>query len=109
MLFRSGQVAQFARDGAAHAIQIKMPDNGNLVNTIDAVRACQDCGVGDYLGGSVNESDITARVSVHVGLALGVWRMLAKPGKGLDEGLMIMTNELARTCAQLNIPGPSIS
>ena len=104
-----GQVAQFARDGAAHAIQIKMPDNGNLVNTIDAVRACQDCGVGDYLGGSVNESDITARVSVHVGLALGVWRMLAKPGKGLDEGLMIMTNELARTCAQLNIPGPSIS
>ncbi len=101
-----GRVAEFAADQAAHAIQIKMPDNGNLLSTIEAVQACQRHGVLDYLGGSVNETDISARVSTHVGLALGVWRMLAKPGKGLDEGLMIMTNELARTCACLGIPGP---
>ncbi|HEX2825899.1 MAG TPA: methylaspartate ammonia-lyase [Burkholderiales bacterium] len=101
-----GQVAEFASDRAAHSIQIKMPDNGNLLNTIDAVRACKRHDVLPYLGGSCNETDLSARVSVHVALALGVWRMLAKPGKGIDEGLMIMTNELARTCGRLGIAGP---
>ena len=101
-----GSVAQFAGDGAAHAIQIKMPDNGNLLNSIEAVLACKRHDVLAYLGGSCNETDVSTRASVHVGLALGVWRMLAKPGKGVDEGLMIMTNEMARTCSRLGIAGP---
>jgi len=104
-----GSVAKFAGDHAAHAVQIKMPDNGNLLNSISAIRSCQENDVLAYLGGSVNETDTSARVSVHVGLAFKVWRMLAKPGKGLDEGLMIMTNELARTCGQLGITGPDFS
>jgi methylaspartate ammonia-lyase len=101
-----GQVAQFAADHGAHAIQIKMPDNGNLLNTIDALRACERHGVLTYLGGSVNETDVSARVTAHLGLAFGAWRMLSKPGKGLDEGFMVMTNELARTCSRLGIAGP---
>jgi methylaspartate ammonia-lyase len=96
-----GQVAQFAADRAAHAIQVKMPDNGNLLNTIRAVRSCQEHGVLAYLGGSVNETDVSARVSVHLGLALDVWRVLVKPAKGHDEGLMIKTNEVARTLAAI--------
>jgi len=92
-----GQVESFARARAAHAIQIKMPDNGSLLNSIQALQACQRHGALAYLGGSCNETDISSRASVHVGLAFGAWRMLTKPGLGFDEGLMIMTNEVNRT------------
>jgi methylaspartate ammonia-lyase len=95
-----GQVAKFAAARAAHAIQIKMPDNGSLLATIDAIQACQKHGVLAYLGGTCNETDISSRASVHVGLAFGAWRMLTKPGLGFDEGLMIMTNEVSRTLNQ---------
>lgn len=46
-----------------------MPDNGNMLHTIRAVRSCQQNDVLAYLGGSVNETDVPARVSVHLGLA----------------------------------------
>jgi len=92
-----GQVEAFAAAGAAHAIQIKMPDNGSLLESIRALQACQRHGTLAYLGGSCNETDISSRASVHVGLAFGAWRMLTKPGLGFDEGLMIMTNEVSRT------------
>ena len=98
-----GQVARFAAEQAAHAIQIKMPDNGSITNAVDAIQACHEHGVLAYLGGSCNETDLSARVTVHVGLAFGAWRMLTKPGLGFDEGLMVMTNELSRTLAQLGL------
>jgi methylaspartate ammonia-lyase len=34
---------------------------------------------------------------VHVALATGADQLLAKPGMGVDEGLSIVTNEMART------------
>lgn len=92
-----GNVRAFAASGAAHAVQIKMPDNGSLLTTIDAIEGCQEHGTLAYLGGSCNETDISSRASIHVGLAFGAWRMLTKPGLGFDEGLMIMTNEVSRT------------
>lgn len=92
-----GNVRAFAESRAAHAVQIKMPDNGSLLTTIDAIQGCQEHGTLAYLGGSCNETDISSRASIHVGLAFGAWRMLTKPGLGFDEGLMIMTNEISRT------------
>ncbi|AWP76834.1 methylaspartate ammonia-lyase [Bordetella bronchiseptica] len=95
-----GNVRAFAASGAAHAVQIKMPDNGSLLTTIDAIQGCQEHGTLAYLGGSCNETDISSRASIHVGLAFGAWRMLTKPGLGFDEGLMIMTNEISRTLSK---------
>jgi methylaspartate ammonia-lyase len=92
-----GQVARFAAAKAAHAVQIKMPDNGSLLTTIDAMQECQRNDVLAYLGGSCNETDISARATVHVGLAFGAWRMFTKPGMGFDEGLMVLKNEMSRT------------
>ncbi|ANN79195.1 methylaspartate ammonia-lyase [Bordetella flabilis] len=92
-----GKVAQFAQARAAHAIQIKMPDNGSLLTTIEAVQACKQNDVLAYLGGSCNETDISARATVHVGLAFGAWRLFTKPGMGFDEGLMVLKNEMSRT------------
>lgn len=96
-----GEMLRFAQAKAAHAFQIKSPDNGSLVNTIDAIQTCRQHGVLPYLGGSCNETDISVRASVHVGVAFGAWRMFTRPGLGFDEGLMVMTNETNRAMAQL--------
>jgi len=96
-----GEMERFAREKAAHSIQIKVPDNGSLVTTIEAIRICREFGVLPYLGGSCNETDISARATVHVGLAFGAWRLFTKPGMGFDEGLMVMGNELSRTLTRL--------
>lgn len=96
-----GEMLRFAQAKAAHAFQIKSPDNGSLVNTIEAIQTCRQHDVLPYLGGSCNETDISVRATVHVGVAFGAWRMFTRPGLGFDEGLMIMTNETNRTMAQL--------
>ncbi len=96
-----GEMERFAEAKAAHAIQIKVPDNGSLVTTIDAMRICREHGILPYLGGSCNETDISARATVHVGIAFGAWRLFTKPGMGFDEGLMVMTNEMSRTLARI--------
>lgn len=93
----------FLKAGVADSIQIKMPDNGSLKTTIWALQQCRETGTLPYLGGSNNETDISSRASVHVGVALGAWRMLSKPGMGFDEGVMVMTNELQRVKFELGI------
>jgi methylaspartate ammonia-lyase len=96
-----GEMARFAAAKAAHAIQIKVPDNGSLATTIEAMRTCRQHGILPYLGGSCNETDISARATVHVGIAFGAWRLFTKPGMGFDEGLMVMANEMSRTLERL--------
>ena len=51
------------------------------------------------LGGSANETDQSARICTHIGLACRPDFMLSKPGLGVDEALMIQRNEMARTLA----------
>ena len=94
-------IEAFADTGAADYLQIKMPDLGSLTNSVEAVLRCRRAGVGAYLGGSCNETDVSARLTVHVGLATGADYMLAKPGFGIDEALMVMRNEMLRTLALL--------
>jgi methylaspartate ammonia-lyase len=49
-----------------------------------------------YCGGTCNETDRSAQVSAHLAMACGAAQVLAKPGMGVDEGLMIVGNEMAR-------------
>jgi methylaspartate ammonia-lyase len=97
-------VEEFARAGAADYLQIKMPDLGSLARSVEAVLSCQQAGVGAYLGGSCNETDVSARLTVHVALATRADYMLVKPGFGIDEGLMLMRNEMLRTLKFLSGP-----
>jgi methylaspartate ammonia-lyase len=90
-------IRAFNRAGAADMIQIKTPDLGGLHNTVDAVLDCKRHGVLAHIGGSCCESDLSARACVHVALASGADQILAKPGMGVDEGLSIVVNEMART------------
>jgi methylaspartate ammonia-lyase len=92
-------IHRFAVAGAADLVQIKTPDLGALHHTVDAILDCRAHGVGAMLGGSCAETELSARATTHIGLATGVTQMLAKPGMGVDEGLMIVTNEMNRALA----------
>ena len=92
-------IRAFVDAQAADMIQIKMPDLGSVHNSIEAVLACKSGGVGAFLGGSCAETDLSARVSVHMALATRPDIIMAKPGMGVDEGVSLVQNEMARTLA----------
>ena len=54
---------------AGHIVQIKTPDLGGINNTIEAVLYCREKGMGAYLGGTCNETDISARICTHIAAA----------------------------------------
>jgi methylaspartate ammonia-lyase len=91
----------FADAAACDYVQIKTPDLGGINNSIEAVLYCRANGMGSSLGGTANETDHSARISTHIGLACKPDFMLSKPGLGVDEALMIQSNEMARTLAIL--------
>lgn len=94
-------IAAFLEARAAHMIQIKMPDLGGIPNSVDAVLRCREENLGAFLGGSCAETDLSARLSVHVALAARPDLLLIKPGMGLDEGYALIRNEMDRTLAGL--------
>lgn len=97
-------IEAFARARAAHLVQIKMPDVGSLADNVSAILVCKQSGVGAYLGGSCVETDLSARLSVHVAVATQADMMLAKPGMGVDEAVSIVGNEQSRLFAVLARP-----
>lgn len=95
-------IRMFADARAAHLVQIKMPDVGSMADSARAVLVCKENGVGAYVGGSCAETDLSARLSVHVAVATQADMMLAKPGMGVDEGFSIVANEQSRLLATLS-------
>ena len=89
----------FADKNAGDMLQIKTPDLGGINNIIESVLYCKKKGVGAYQGGTFNETDRSAQVCVHIAMATQPVQMLAKPGMGVDEGYMIVYNEMQRILA----------
>ncbi len=50
-------------------VQIKTPDLGSIHNAIEAVLYCHSHGVEAYLGGTCNETDVSARACLHIAQA----------------------------------------
>jgi methylaspartate ammonia-lyase len=96
-------IQAFIAAGAVDMIQIKMPDLGSVHNSVEAVLACKAGGIGAFLGGSCAETDLSARVAVHVALATQPDMIMAKPGMGVDEGVTLVRNEMARTLAWIGV------
>ena len=92
-------VVDFTDAACCDMVQIKTPDLGSIHNVVEAVRYCHDKGMGAYQGGTCNETDVSARVCVHLALAARPTRMLVKPGMGFDEGMNIVANEMSRSLA----------
>jgi methylaspartate ammonia-lyase len=92
-------IIYFADNKAGHMVQIKTPDLGGIQNTIEAVLYCKAKGIGAYQGGTCNETDISSKTCVHLAMATQPIQILAKPGMGVDEGYMIVYNEMQRILA----------
>ncbi|MDA8263052.1 MAG: methylaspartate ammonia-lyase [Actinomycetota bacterium] len=89
-------IQDFVAARAADVIHVKMPDLGGVGNTVEALLHVRSEGLSAYCGGTCNETDRSAQVSAHIAMATGAHQVLAKPGMGVDEGLMVVGNEMAR-------------
>lgn len=89
----------FTDEQAADMIQIKTPDLGGVNNIVESILYCKKHGVGAYCGGTCNETDRSAQVCTNIAIACGAKQCLAKPGMGVDEGFMIVYNEMNRVLA----------
>lgn len=89
----------FTDEKAADMIQIKTPDLGGVNNIVESILYCKKNGVGAYCGGTCNETDRSAQVCTNIAIACGADQCLAKPGMGVDEGFMIVYNEMNRVLA----------
>lgn len=95
-------ITSFVDAGAVDIVQVKTPDLGEVTKSIEAVQYCDGTDTAAYLGGSCAETDISARVSTHLAVATQPVQMLAKPGMGVDEGYLIVNNEMTRTLNRLS-------
>ena len=93
-------IIDFADQRAGHMLQIKTPDLGGVNNTIEAILYCNKKQIGSYCGGTCNETNISAEVTTNIAIACNANQCLAKPGMGMDEGFMIVKNEMNRVLAR---------
>ena len=92
-------IIAFSEKKAGHMAQIKTPDLGGINNAIEAVLYCKQHNMGAYLGGTCNETNRSAEVCANIAMATSPVQYLAKPGMGVDEGYMIVFNEMSRILA----------
>lgn len=95
-------VVFFADNNSGHMLQIKTPDLGGVNNIIEAILYCKKKNVGAYCGGTCNETNRSAEICTNIAMACGADQCLAKPGMGVDEGYMIVNNEMNRVVALVN-------
>ncbi len=86
---------------AVDMVQIKTPVLGGLNNSMAAVLLCREYGLKAISAAPATRPERSAQLCVHVALATQPYQMLAKPGMGVDEGFMIVKNEMVRAQALL--------
>ena len=92
-------IKDFTIGKAGHMVQIKTPDLGGINNSIEAVLFCKEHDMFAYIGGTCNETNRSAEVGAHIAMATSPVQYLGKPGMGVDEGYMIVYNEMSRILA----------
>ena len=92
-------IKYFADNKAGHMLQIKTPDLGGVNNVAEAILYCNEKHIGSYCGGTCNETNISAQTTTNIAIACRADQCLAKPGMGVDEGYMIVRNEMNRVIA----------
>lgn len=95
-------IKYFADNKAGHMLQIKTPDLGGVNNVAEAILYCNEKHIGSYCGGTCNETNISAQTTTNIAIACMADQCLAKPGMGVDEGYMIVRNEMNRVLAIAN-------
>ncbi len=92
-------VRAFATAEAAHMLQVKTPDLGGIDATIEALLACKAGGALAYCGGSSTDTERAGQICAGVAMGTDADLLLARPGMGVDEAVMVVRNEMSRTRA----------
>ena len=92
-------VEAFVASGCVHMVQVKMPDLGSLDEAIRALLTCREYGVAAYCGGSCTETERSGQICAGVAMGVDADVVLARPGMGVDEAVMVVRNEMRRTRA----------
>ncbi len=87
---------QWVDSGATDKINVKTIVLGGIHNIAESILYCNRHGVGAMMGGTCNETDISAMVCAHIAMATRPEAIAARPGMGVDEGLMTVYNEMIR-------------
>lgn len=87
---------QWVDSGATDKINVKTIVLGGIHNIAEAILYCNRHGVGAMMGGTCNETEISAMVCAHIAMATQPEAIAARPGMGVDEGLMTVYNEMVR-------------
>ncbi len=95
------EIVEWVDAKGADMVQVKTIDLGGINNIIEAVLYCKKNGVLAYQGGTCNETDKSALVCANLAVATKPFAMAGKPGMGVDEGVMIVSNEQERLLAIL--------
>ncbi len=90
------EIVEWVDAKGADMVQVKTIDLGGINNIIEAVLYCKKNGVLAYQGGTCNETDKSALVCANLAVATKPFAMAGKPGMGVDEGVMIVSNEQDR-------------
>jgi len=77
-------------------INVKTITLGGLHNIVDAILYCNRHGVGAMVGGTCNETDISAMHMANLAMATSPQSIAGRPGMGVDEGVMTIYNEMVR-------------
>jgi len=95
-------VIEFADKKGGHMLQIKTPDLGGVNNVVEAILYCNKMHIGSYCGGTCNETDQSSKTTTNIAIACRADQCLAKPGMSVDDGFMIVKNEMNRVLAIAN-------
>lgn len=98
-------IKYFADNRAGHILQIKTPDLGGVNNTVEAIIYCNEKNIGSYCGGTCNETNVSCEITTNIAIGAKATQILAKPGMGVDEAIMIVKNEMNRVLARANRKG----
>ncbi len=94
-----GDVREFIAGQAADMLQVTLPDIGTIDASIRALIACKESGVLAYCGGSCTETEVSARIAAGVAMGVDADLVLARPGMGVDEAVMVTRNAMRSTAA----------
>lgn len=86
----------WVNSGSIQRINVKTITLGGLHNIVESILYCNRNGVGSMVGGTCNETDISAMHMAHLAMATSPQSIAGRPGMGVDEGVMTIYNEMMR-------------
>lgn len=102
-LHRMADLVDFLSEDAAHLIKLNPPQFGSIVQTVEAILACQEKGIGVLLDNREDDAGLSAAIC-HIAVATGALQM----DVGTASRAAAVTQEILRIAAWLDFKRASV-